>query len=165
MQTDEKVFTDNDGNFKIRASVRDELRFVKENFERKSKIIQNSDFFTILTVQLTRIPIDIDEVKVVAKLTGNLTNDAKFYPFSKKTVALNDDIRKYEKKPFAETQPQNNIPSFFAPRDPYEGQINLLRISIMGGSSSGLVKLLIDEAVKKDKRKPKLSKIQSSIQE
>lgn len=118
-----------------------------------------------MSIQLVQVPIEIEKVEIATKLTGYLVKDSKNHNSSEKIVALNNDIREYVKKTMTETQTKNNIPSSFTPRDPYAGQINILRISIMGGSSSGLVKLLFDEAVKKDKRKPKLLKIQSSIQE
>lgn len=165
VKTDKKVLTNNEGSFKIEANANDELRFIKENYERGSKVIKNSDFQTPLSIQLVQVPIEIEKVEITTKLTGNLIKDSKSHNPSEKVVTLNNEIKEYIKNPMTEIQPKNNIPSSFAPRDLYAGQINLLRISIMGGSSSGLVKLLIDEAVKKDKRKPNFSKIQNSIQE
>ncbi len=34
IRTDKKVLTDSEGDFKIEANVNDELRFIKENYER-----------------------------------------------------------------------------------------------------------------------------------
>ncbi|UZT99093.1 hypothetical protein ODZ84_05870 [Chryseobacterium fluminis] len=58
----------------------------------------------------------------------------------------------------AETQPKNNIPSSFAPRNPYEGQLNLLSIS-SGGASGGLVDFLLKQSIKKT-TKPTYAQIQ-----
>lgn len=143
-----KGFTNNEGIFKIEADINDELRFLKENFERQSKVIQNKDFITPISIQLVRVPIEIEEVEVVAKLTGNLEKDSKIFSPSEKVVTLNNEIREYVKKPMLEVQPKNSIPSSFAPKDPYEGQVNLLSVSI-GGDSGGVIGLLLKQGVKK----------------
>ncbi|WP_426476072.1 hypothetical protein ACP3T3_11820 [Chryseobacterium sp. CBSDS_008] len=75
VKTGNKTLTNNDGNFSIEADVNDEIRFIKENFERGSKVVQNSDFFTPLSIQLVRVPTEIEEVKVAVKPTGNLGKD------------------------------------------------------------------------------------------
>lgn len=160
IRTDKKVFTGNEGSFKIEANVNDELRFIKENYERGSEIIKNSDFLTPLSIQLVRVPIEIEEVDIATKLTGNLAKDSKSHNPSEKVVTLNNEIKEYIKKPITEIQPKNNIPSSFAFRDPYAGQLNLLSISI-GGKSGGLIGLLLNESVKKNKMKPNFSDIQN----
>lgn len=75
VKTGNKTLTNNDGNFSIKADVNDELRFIKENFERGSKVLHNSDFFTPLSIQLVRVPTEIEEVKVAVKPTGDLGKD------------------------------------------------------------------------------------------
>lgn len=133
IKTGNKTFTNNKGNFKIEASVNDELRFIKENYERGSKVIYNNDVLYPMSIQLIKVPVEIEEVNILPKLTGNLEKDSKNRNLYEKTVALNDDIRQYVKKPMTEIQPKNNIPSTFAPPNPYEGQVNLL----------GLISLII----------------------
>ncbi|SIT96133.1 hypothetical protein SAMN05660493_00805 [Epilithonimonas bovis DSM 19482] len=75
MKNGNKTFTNNEGYFKIEAQKNDELRFIKENFERESKVIQNVDFLIPMFIKLDRIPIEIEEVKVVIKPTGDLNKD------------------------------------------------------------------------------------------
>lgn len=75
IKTGSKVFTDNEGNFNIEVSLNDELRFIKQDFERVSKIIQIPDLITLLSIQLIKTPIEIEEVKVFIKPTGNLGKD------------------------------------------------------------------------------------------
>jgi hypothetical protein len=76
MRNGSKALSNDEGYFKIEARTNDELRFLKENFERGSKVIQNYDFLTTLSIQLVRVPIQIEEVKVAMKPTGNLGKDA-----------------------------------------------------------------------------------------
>lgn len=160
IKTGNKIFTNNKGNFKIEANINDELRFIKENYERVSKVIYNNDVLYPMSIQLIKVPVEIEEVNITPKLTGNLEKDSKNHSLYEKTIALNDDIRQYVKKPMTEIQPKNNIPSSFAPRDPYAGQLNLLSISI-GGASGGLIGLLLNEGIKKNKIKPNFSEIQN----
>lgn len=76
IKTGNKIFTNNEGSFNIEANTNDELRFIKEKYERGSKVIENSDFLIPLSIQLVRVPIEIVEVKVAMKPTGNLGKDA-----------------------------------------------------------------------------------------
>jgi hypothetical protein len=73
--THEQAVTDNTGFFTIKAKVNDELRFLKENYERGSKKIVNQDFFTGMSFILVQMPKDINEVKIGTKITGDLDND------------------------------------------------------------------------------------------
>lgn len=160
IKTGNKVFSDNEGRFNIVAKKNDELRFIKGNFERGSKIVQNNDFITPLSIQLVRIPIEIEEVKIVNRPSGDLGKDSKNYNTSEKVVALNKDIRQYLKTPLAESPSKNNIPSSFAPKDPYAGQLNLLSVGI-GGSSIGVIGLVVKELFEKRKLKPNFLEIQN----
>lgn len=159
--TDKKVLTDNEGSFKIEANVNDELRFIKENYERGSKVVHNNDFLTPMSIQLVRVPIEIEEVNVITKPTGNLGRDSKNHNSSEKVLALNNEVKEYVKKPVIEIQPKNEIPSSFAPRNPYEGQLNLFSIDLLGGSLKGVTGLLINEGSEKNIRKPNFSEIQN----
>ncbi len=76
VKTGNKTFTNHEGIFKIEANVSDELRFIKENYERGSKVVKKNDFSIPLSVQLVRVPIEIEEVKVAVKPTGDLGKDA-----------------------------------------------------------------------------------------
>ncbi len=76
INTEKKVYSNQNGNFSIEANINDELRFIKENYERGSKVIQNKDFLTPISIQLVRVPIEIEEVNVAPKPTGDLVKDA-----------------------------------------------------------------------------------------
>jgi hypothetical protein len=153
----DKTSDNSGGFFKIKADINDELRFVKENFERRSIIIQSKNFLTPLSVQLIAVPTEVEEVKIGVKLTGDLEKDSKKFNPSYKVVALNKDIREYVKKPMAEIRPKNSIPSSFAPRDLYAGQLNLLSISFGDNSSGGIFGLLLKESFQKENLKLSLS--------
>ncbi|PZU84142.1 MAG: hypothetical protein DI529_11610 [Chryseobacterium sp.] len=64
MSSDQKVYSNEVGEFSINAKSGDELRFVRENYEREKVIIKN-DYY--LTVRLTKMPHEIEEVKIVNK--------------------------------------------------------------------------------------------------
>lgn len=64
MNSDEKVFSNEVGEFSINAKIGNEIRFVRENYNREKVIIQN-DYF--LTVRLSKIPIEIEEVNIENK--------------------------------------------------------------------------------------------------
>lgn len=74
-KTGNKVFTNNEGSFKIDVNTNDELRFIKENYERGVKVIRNNDFSATLKIELVRVPIEIEEVNVTPKPTGDLIKD------------------------------------------------------------------------------------------
>lgn len=76
MTTDQKVYTNSSGEFSIAASANEELRFVKNNYERVSKRVLTNGTNPFLFVILIKIPEEIEEVKVV-KITGDLTKDSK----------------------------------------------------------------------------------------
>lgn len=61
INTDEKVWSNDLGEFSIVAKVGDEIRVVRENYGRASINIVN-DYF--LTVKLSKIPIEIEEVQI-----------------------------------------------------------------------------------------------------
>ncbi|REC62957.1 hypothetical protein DRF65_06895 [Chryseobacterium pennae] len=157
VRTNEQKFSDTKGFFNIKANINDELRFVKENYERSSRKIFSQDFSNLISVTLIQKPTEIEEVTLAFNSSGDIKKDMNFNS-SKKTAKLNNDISEYLKKPMAETQPKNNIPSSFAPRNPYEGQLNLLSIS-SGGTSGGLVGFLLKQSIKKNV-KPTYAQIQ-----
>lgn len=64
MNSDQKVFSNEVGEFSINAKIGDEIRFVRENYEREKVIIKN-DYF--LTIRLTKIPVEIEEVEIENK--------------------------------------------------------------------------------------------------
>lgn len=69
-----KIYTDDQGKFTIEALPNEELRLIKDGYERKSIIITPSIFN--LKVSLIRLPNEIEEVKLI-HLSGDLNKDAK----------------------------------------------------------------------------------------
>ena len=78
MKTEEKVFTNLQGEFTITSSTNDELRFVRNTFDRNSKIVNAQDFNSPLRIIIHRSIQEIEEVKVPAvRLTGDLDQDSR----------------------------------------------------------------------------------------
>ena len=78
MKTEEKSYTNLNGEFTIGASLNDELRFVRTGFERNSKIVNSQDLNLSFKVMIIRTVQEIEEVKVSAvRLTGDLNKDSK----------------------------------------------------------------------------------------
>lgn len=151
--TNEKTISNNEGFFSIKANINDELRFVKENYERGVKKILNVDFFNLSSIVLIQEPTDIQEVKIDIEPTGDLSKDVNFNS-SKKLTQLNKELAEYIKKPMPEDQSKHNIPTSFEPKDPFAGQLNLLSGGLGGtGSSGGIIGLIVKEAFKKKNKK------------
>ena len=70
-----KTYTLNDGTFSIEASADDELRFIKQGFERSS-IKASYGFNRELNISLIRIAQEIEEVEI-SKITGDITKDSR----------------------------------------------------------------------------------------
>lgn len=94
MNSNEKTYSNSQGQFMIDANIGDELRFVKIGFERKSIIIKNQND---LIINLIKLVTEIEEVEVRKKLSGNLAADSKLFNENKKKVALNNDLKVYFK--------------------------------------------------------------------
>ena len=93
-RTDEKTYSDNDGNFMIVAKSSDNLRFVKQKFDRITYSIKPEDFKNSIKITLIKSVVMIDEVELKTKLTGNLKEDAKRVEPTRK-VKLNNELSKY----------------------------------------------------------------------
>ncbi len=63
MSSNQKVYTDNFGNFSIAGKMSDELRFAKEKYKGERIKINND----LLKVILQQLPQEIEEVKIVNK--------------------------------------------------------------------------------------------------
>ncbi|KAA2215505.1 carboxypeptidase regulatory-like domain-containing protein [Chryseobacterium sediminis] len=77
MSSDKKVYSDSEGIFSIEANPNDELRFVKEDFNRTSRRVLADGINSPLFITLYQIPRDVGEVKIVKKLTGDLETDSR----------------------------------------------------------------------------------------
>lgn len=64
MSSDQKVWSNELGEFSINAKPGDEIRFVKENYEREKVIVSNN---LNITVRLSKIPMEIEEVTIENK--------------------------------------------------------------------------------------------------
>lgn len=99
INSQEKTYSDSQGQFIINAKVGDELRFVKVGYERKTIIIKNHKD---LIINIVKLAIEIEEVEVKKKLSGNLASDSKLFNENKKKVTLNNDLKVYFKAPSSE---------------------------------------------------------------
>jgi len=63
MTSNQKVYSDNVGNFSIEGKIGDELRFAKERYKGEKIIIINN----LLKVVLQQLPQEIEEVKIINK--------------------------------------------------------------------------------------------------
>lgn len=78
MKTEKFVYTSISGEFTIEASLNDELRFVRKNYDRNSKILKEENFIFPLRILMIRSAEEIEEVQVPAyKLSGDINKDAK----------------------------------------------------------------------------------------
>ncbi|REC53160.1 MULTISPECIES: carboxypeptidase-like regulatory domain-containing protein [Chryseobacterium] len=91
ISADKKTYTGNDGTFSIEiASPDDEIRFVRNGFERSS-IKAMYGLNKELNIKLTRIAEDIEEVQV-AKITGDLDKDSKAVAKTDKGQIVEDAV-------------------------------------------------------------------------
>ena len=93
-RTDEKAYSDSDGNFMISAKNNDALRFVKQKFDRITYSVKPEDFKNSIKITLIKSFVEIEEVEIKSKLTGNLREDARRVESVRK-VKLNKEISKY----------------------------------------------------------------------
>ena len=93
-RTDEKAYSDSDGNFMISAKNNDALRFVKQKYDRITYSVKPEDFKNSIKITLIKSVVEIEEVEIKSKLTGNLREDARRVESVKK-VKLNQEIAKY----------------------------------------------------------------------
>jgi len=90
--SDVKSQSNSMGEFSISASGNDELRFVKEGYERVSgKVLLNGNN-PFLLVTLIKIPETIEEVKVSKKPTGDLETDSRLAARENKGEAVRDAV-------------------------------------------------------------------------
>lgn len=77
MQTEQKSYTNLSGEFTIEASANNELRFIRQGFDRNAKIINEGDFTAPFTISIVRTAQEIEEVQVSkVRLTGDLNTDS-----------------------------------------------------------------------------------------
>lgn len=136
-RTDEKVLSDKEGSFVIAAQPNDQLRFIKNGYDRVSSTISAQRFSEPLNITLRQSPYDIAEIELKFKATGNLEKDIKNLEPSKRVVALNSSMKEYMMRPMTEVAPTLTTPSAFAAPNYSAGQVNVLGIA---SAISGLIK-------------------------
>lgn len=68
LKTGEKTYSDNDGNFSLSAKNGDEIRLVREGYDRHSHIAKSADFGQKLTFKMNKTAQNIQEV-VITKVS------------------------------------------------------------------------------------------------
>lgn len=122
------VLSDASGKFVIDADENDEIRAIKEGYYRASKKISKEDFNTPILMILQKAEIQIPEVKITFKPTGNLEKDSKRLNESQKLRSLKSEMSKYMKSPLTEPLPNKTISKTFTGHDFNAGQVDALGI-------------------------------------
>ena len=110
MSSNQKVYTDNFGNFSIAGKMGDELRFAKEKYKGE-RIKINNDFLKVILQQL---PQEIEEVKIINKRLAE-TQEEKL----RKDIGLPKGPEKPREKPadladdFLRIPPKVNIQNIY----------------------------------------------------
>ena len=95
INTDQKSYTDFNGDFSIPAKTQDEIRFLKPKFERAFYKIEPSTFQQKIYILLLKTPIEIKEVEILPKLSGDLKKDSKNLTENNKVEELQNEIGVY----------------------------------------------------------------------
>lgn len=98
MSTKEKVLTNYEGKFSILASANSELRFVRNGYERLSKVIDRADLLGSIQVSLLKQAQEIEEVEIKEKLSGNLKADNKKLGPPEREAVLTNTLSKYKRQ-------------------------------------------------------------------
>jgi len=94
IQKDFSVYTNKEGNFTLKASIKDEIRLVSNAYERLSYILEASDFGKVLRIRLSPKYVEIEEVKIDFIPTGNLERDVSKFRKSEKRQQMEKKIEK-----------------------------------------------------------------------
>ncbi|WP_336964274.1 hypothetical protein [Chryseobacterium contaminans] len=130
------VLSDSSGKFVIEAGENDEIRAIKEGYYRASKKISKEDFNTPVLMILQKAVIQIPEVQITFKPTGNLEKDNKRLNESQKLKSLKSEMSKYMKSPLTEPLPDKSISKTFTGHDYKVGQVDVLGVI---GTAVGLL--------------------------
>ena len=129
LRTDEKILSDRDGNFMIAAKNGDEIRVLKNTYDRFVLKMSPENFLKPLNVSLSKSPYLIEEIELAFQATGNLKKDVKSLDPPKRVVALNSSMGAYMRTPLAEVAPKLSTPSAFAQPNFNAGQVNILGLA------------------------------------
>ncbi|MDQ1858851.1 hypothetical protein [Chryseobacterium sp. WLY505] len=122
------ALSDMAGNFEIEAKENDEIRFVKEGYYRVDKKITKEEINAPFHIMLRKIEIQIPEVKIKYKPTGNLAKDNQHYNESRKLQALKSEMDDYMRSPLNQPLPNNTVSKTFTGHDFNAGQVNLFGV-------------------------------------
>lgn len=90
ISTDQKTLTNDFGEYKICADYGQQIRFVKENFDRVSVIVDNNAYLNIVLIRMVN---EIEAVEVSKlKITGNIADDASRVRINQSEEALRQAI-------------------------------------------------------------------------
>lgn len=93
MKTEQKSYTNLNGEFSIKAAPNEELRFIRQGFQRNSKMVDLSDFNGNLLMTIIRSVQEIEEVKIPAvRLTGDLNQDSRYLTKFDKVAQLQREV-------------------------------------------------------------------------
>ncbi|MCJ8154264.1 hypothetical protein MKJ01_10880 [Chryseobacterium sp. SSA4.19] len=95
IRTDERVFTNRDGHFMISGRAGDELRFVKNGYERSNRKITKETISAPVNVTLVRAATLIAEVEIKKEITGDIRIDSRNMNPPKKVQKLKSDLAVY----------------------------------------------------------------------
>lgn len=95
IRTDERVSTNRDGHFMIAGRSGDELRIVKNGYERANRKITTENIGSPINIALVRVATLIPEVEIRQSITGDLKVDSKNLNRSRKVEKLAKDIDRY----------------------------------------------------------------------
>ena len=95
VKTEQKTYTNFAGEFTIEAAPNEELKFIRQSFERVSKTVHSQDFNVPFSITIIRSVQNIEEVKIVQQPTGNLEKDLKNYGDTKPVAKLKSETSKY----------------------------------------------------------------------
>lgn len=108
IRTDERILTNRDGHFMISGRSGDELRFVKNGYERANRRINSENISTPVNITLVRAAALIAEVEVKKEITGDIKIDSKNLNPPRKVEKLKSDLAIYMR--------QKSAPSVLASR-------------------------------------------------
>ncbi|WP_346984013.1 carboxypeptidase-like regulatory domain-containing protein [Chryseobacterium sp. POE27] len=108
IRTDERVLTNRDGHFMISGRSGDELRFIKNGYERAYRKITKENISESINVSLIRSAELIAEVEIKKEITGDIKIDSKNLNPPRKVQKLKSDLAIYMSR--------KSDPSVLAPR-------------------------------------------------
>lgn len=137
INTDNRVITDNDGRFIIRAAIDSDLRFVKKGYDRVDEKLNYHHFTEGFKLTLSTRTIEIDAVDVGLAMTGNLKKDVAKVT-NVKADNLNQEIAsflKYGKQ--TELVPKATVPKEFQTASANGGLDLIKTIGLIAGLING----------------------------